>query len=372
MNSLLTSLQNQRRKVLSLGARGVPAPDYVDALIDLANMASQLDYGQSLGILKEARVYAELMHYDEGLCVVLTRLAWVLLQQGKVDQALIQATRSRVIADQNRFDALRLSASHVIALIHQRAGEYTRADAIWRQIAIEAKHIGDSLRIADAEASLAILLAEQRDYHGALPYLQSALAIYQSHRDTNQALVLNALGVSLTELGAFDDARACVDQGLAICPTEMPAWRSALLHTRGKVELATGAIDLARRAFTQALNLAREFNCDIDSEGPPLLDLARIASADKDIAQALSLLEGGLARASAAQHHDLKAQFHQALHGAYVAAGAFEVAGRHMFSRESVVRLAERDNSDLRGRVAMAEIELAQLTARWRNDIYVA
>lgn len=372
MKTLHAPLQLQRRTIFNPGAQGAPAPDYVDALIDLANMASALDYGQSVAILKEARAYAELWHYDKGLVIVLTQLAWVLFQQGKVDEALIQATRARFVADQNRLERLRLSAKHMIALIHQHVGRYDDAAHTWCEIALEATALGDQARLADAEAALGMLYAEQRQHAQALPHLRIAHTIFEACSDSNAVLVMNAIALSLIALDQTAAARDLIAHGLAQCPADISAWRSALLHTLGKLQLADGAVDAARRSFTQALNLAREFNCDIASEGPPLLDLGLLAMAEKDTPRAIELLEAGLARASSAQCNELTVQFHRALHDVFVAIGAFAEATHHIAHRGAVTARIENDGGREREAIAHAELELQLVAARWMEDNYTS
>jgi tetratricopeptide (TPR) repeat protein len=370
MHPIHTSLQNQRRALFIPSAQGTPAPDYVDALIDLANMASMLDYGQAVGILKEARAYAELFHYDKGLVIVLTQLAWVLFQQGKVDEALIQATRARFVADQHGLEPMRLSAIHMIALIHQRAGRKDEAARLWRTISEQAATINDQSRLADSQASLGILFAEQMRHSDALPRLRDALHVFDALNDDNAILVMNALTLSLLALGQTAEARAIVNQALARCPVTMPEWRSALLHTLGKVQLAEGLVDIARRSYTQALNLAREFNCDVDSECPPLLDLGHVAMTQKDLPRAIELFEAGLARASDAQRNELTVQFHHALHDAFVAIGAFAEATHHIVHRGAVTAKIEDNGGRQRAAIARAEVELQLVAAQWMQDSY--
>ncbi len=355
-----------------LRAQSVSTPSYVDSLIALANMASELNFSEAAAILKEALTYAELLNYGEGLTIVLNRLAWVHLQQGMIEEALIEASRAEFVAQQQKMRGLALSAGFVIATIHHRAGQTLDAERRFQTLAAEAESTKDFARQADYLASLALISSEKGQFAEALKMQMEAHRLYAALNDPNLALSCNSIAMTLLDFDKPEEAEKWVSLALALCPPQVTSWRCSFLHTLGRCKLNLGAEREAQTHFEAAIRLAKETNNDAISLVEAMVDMGKLLLRNGNAESGFAQLDEALRCAQGARNHALEVAVHHALRAAYSDINAFALAAVHAERHTELSIQNQVQKSECTRAVARAEQRLPKLYATWQHSPFAA
>jgi tetratricopeptide (TPR) repeat protein len=354
--------------VAALRARGTPTPDYVKALIDLADITIDLDYVKAERILREACAYAELLQYRDGLIIVLIRLSWILLRLGKVNAALTEARRARYLAEEAGQLKLRCAADYVTACVYQHSNASARAISLLEMLSHDARDLGDAELEADYLCELAIAHRVTGDYARALECQHQAHAIYEQLGDRNLALSHNNLAVAHSSRGQYDDAHTHVQLARALCPPDGAELRYVIEHSAALIDLGMGRYQDAVRGFGRALDLCRAANNSVMFCCTMHLDRAMAHSALGDTSHAIEDAEAALTCALSVNATSVAQRAHHALSRLYGKVHAFELAASHAAASAAIETEAERCKMQRGTALSSAEAGLAALEQRWREQ----
>jgi tetratricopeptide (TPR) repeat protein len=171
-----------------------------------------------------------------------------------------------------------------------------------RSLAVAESHLQEAVRLAVAHNlawieiqsrfELGNLFAERGDLAEAMSNYQQVITLAERERNAyQQVLGYNNLAYHAAVAGDIALARRAIEQGLTLADNHslhMP--RSYLYSSRGEVELAEGRPDEAQKWFQRALEEARKRG-DNAQIANLQANLGRVAWAQGDLDQALSLLE---------------------------------------------------------------------------------
>lgn len=188
----------------------------------------------------------------------------------------IERTRSAV----DRFDP---SLHAYLGWCRWRLGEVDAAEHILREAEQQAQEQDDLVGLAQAWSFRGALLQESGRRDEAVAVFERAVqALRGSRESTALALALNAVAISLTDRGAFAEAKERLFEGLEA--TEDTASQALLLNTLGNVYLSEDRLDDAARVYLRALR------------GPTLLETHRAAVIQFNLAS-VHLAQGRLQEA---------------------------------------------------------------------------
>ena len=130
----------------------------------------------------------------------------------------------------------------------------------WLQQAIELTGEGGGAGLAQLAHWLGVMMEQQGESRGALPFLQRSLAIWRDLGDLDQqARELNSLGITHHRLGDLDTARALLEDSAAIAREAGSDTRlAAALTSLGQTESDAGNFDRATVVLQEALALDRK------------------------------------------------------------------------------------------------------------------
>ncbi len=360
-------LLKREARVAELRANGTPTPDYVEALIDLAEITIGLDYTKAEAILREASTFAELLDYREGLIVILIRLAWSLVRRGKTDAALIDAARARYLAQTLKADAMACAANCVIASAHRAIGELAVAESMQRELIAEARRIGDRELEADYLSELAITCQQKGDTAETLALRLQAHAIYSEYNDGNTALSCNNIAWACLHAGKLLEAQTWVDAARLACPAEARSLQCDIQHTQAVLHIRRGELPEARAALDAVLSVCASITGDLRFQSIALLDRSQVFGRLGDTGRAIEDAEAAcsLAKSGGASQQLECAQ--RALIALYTRIGALGMAARIEHNRRMSTIDAKLRFNEQRDAFSAALASLEVLEQTWRE-----
>lgn len=191
-----------------------------------------------------------------------------------------------------------VSAFQIGGILAQNAGDYAEALKIHRETLRLAEENGSVPLIVRAQGELAIVAQETGDDVGAMQYQKEAVELLRMLGSTHEnelAIQLSNLGVSHLSLGYLTEARAELEEALAI-QRRLGDTRSVsiALNNLGDLALDEGDVETALRQNQESLRLAHEIGAR-RSVAYVLESLLAVAVAQGNVTYAARL--GGAAEA---------------------------------------------------------------------------
>jgi tetratricopeptide (TPR) repeat protein len=345
-------------------------PGYLDMLIDAGTELAELDMPLGLRVLRESCEVSEQRRDAPAMARALAQHAWQLARSGALDQALIRATHARIVADAIPSVALMCSAKYVMAWIRTRVGDFSTAEAMWREMINAAQIIEDRLREADYQSELGILFRLSHNYPATIHALHSALVIYKTVRPAEVARCSNNLAMAYACDNNFVDALVWADRALDACAAEQTLLRAKILHTFGLIHFGLRTWNAAEQYYARSQAALKDEQSDVRFTAELNSDRGRLAQVQGDIPVAIQHLEHALQIAEQIKNPDLLASSHSALCSLYTAIGALEEALQH--SNGHIEALAEKEAANTQSRLALMRAQdlLVPLRTRWAHNIF--
>lgn len=322
-----TFIQQLEQQVASLQAAPASSTQLVDALNELAHAYYSLDIHKGLDTAGAACQLARHLLYPQGEADSLINLSWLLIQDGKLDSAYVQAEHALFIANQLGDKRRQVQSTHMLAVIHYEAGNYQKAESFWLDLLAKAREAGDRRRQADYLTALGILHQEQSNLALAYDHKRLAHEIYVELDDPNQVISLNNLAYLLTRMGQHDKALMLASEALRRCSIKSQSWRSMILHTLGLIHLHQQSYEEARRLFDSSITLSLHLNKQQAIRS--LIDLAKLEWECHNRPDACNALTQALEIADEIKSIKLQGQAHQCLYRYYLQMKAYAAASRH-------------------------------------------
>jgi len=178
--------------------------------------------------------------------------------------ALVDQGRQRVDAELGDRPALQAEMKAVLARVYDSIGQPKPAIALYREAAaLEARSdLARPLREAEALSRLATVLNNDHQHGLAEVQARRALELRQRHAAGDLALAdsHNSLGLALTYLGRYGEARTELDRALALRRQRLEPNHieiAVTLHNLGVLEERSGSAADAERWFAQSLQMKR-------------------------------------------------------------------------------------------------------------------
>ena len=129
-----TDIYQLEQRVAELRSLDAPSMQLIDALNAWAQALSRIDVERALEITKEAHTLAYLLRHHTGVTASLARLSWLHLQDGAFDVAVLEAHQAQFMAEQLGDYVLTTRAIFVLATAQRMAGNYVKAETLWRSL----------------------------------------------------------------------------------------------------------------------------------------------------------------------------------------------------------------------------------------------
>jgi tetratricopeptide (TPR) repeat protein len=361
-NQKLTLLE---ARVAELRDEAVPTTQLIDALNALANAQATVNLQYALATAKEAHTLAVSLQYAEGETNSLIRLAWLHLQRGDFDAAVLQARHAQHLSKQLGRYTLEADAGYVIASAHQQAGNNDKAAQLWLELLGMARQQHDRAREADYLSTLAILYQEQGEFALTLDYKLRAYEIYLEINDPNQAAAMNNIAFALTKLGRHDEAQHWAHKALMHCDPAQLVWRAMILHTLGLIHLNQHDLAQARERFDESLEISLSSAGRKQTAIDVYLDRAKLELVNDNRRGAMDELYHALDLASKIQSAPMQAEAHHALYRLYSLNHAHVLAMDHHEQYLAIRHQLGCRRIEQQVQLIRAEAEAHQQQAKW-------
>jgi hypothetical protein len=352
-------------RVAELREEAVPTTQLIDALNALAYALGTVNLQQALATAKEAHVLAGSLQYAEGETNSLICLAWLHLQRGDFDAAVLQARHAQHLAKGLGRYGLEADAGYVIASAHQQAGNNDKAAQLWLELLGMARQQHDRAREADYLSTLAILYQEQDEFALTLDYKLRAYEIYLEINDPNHVAAMNNIAFALTRLGRHDEALQWANKALAQCNPDQLVWRAMFLHTIGLIHLNQHNLAQARQCFDESLQISLSPAGRRQTAVHVYMDRAKLELVNNNRRGAIDELYHALDLATKIQSPALQAEAHHTLYRLYSLNHAHVLAMDHHEQYLAIRHQMGCRRIEQQVQLIRAEAEVHQRQAAW-------
>lgn len=356
-------------QIMQLRARPAPSTELIDALNAQAQLLSRSDVGQAMALSKEAYTLARLLRHHHGVAISLARLSWLHLSDGMFDAAVMEAHEARYLAERLGDPVLVMRAIYVLAIAERMAGNFSRAESLWRESLALARARGDKLREADYLNEMGVLSVHMGNYVEAYEYYEQAHQAHALLGHVNHINDKNNIADVLVRLGRTEEAMTWVAAALAACDPGWQVWRAQFLHTAGVVHMQTNRLSLAKSCFDESLSISLSKAGSKEVGVFALLDLGRLALLSNQLHEAICKFEDAVRLAGEIQSVTQLREAHKMLNRLYRSTRSDALADVH---HEAVVQLDNQLNTTRMSRqmsMMRVDIELRDRRLQWSQEL---
>ena len=299
MGNTVSQLERQLAELQSrpeLSAEG--SAQLIDTLVVLSSALTNSDVPRAIATAEEARTLSRRMYHPHAAATSLMRLSWLHLQSGAFESGVLEAREALFFGEQLQDYSLMAGATYVLASAQQLAGNYAKAENYWLELLNMAREHSDYAREADFLLCLGILHQEQNDFQRTLEYKLQAHSIYVSIGDSNHIAAKNNVAFAMTKLDQDESAVAWAMRALDGCETSWNGWRAMILHTLGTAYMNLRRYDQANACLREGLALSTESSGRKYTSAQILLDVSKLELVNNNVPAAFAALDraAGLAR----------------------------------------------------------------------------
>jgi eukaryotic-like serine/threonine-protein kinase len=357
--------------------------DKSDTAAVLLNLGSfhmeRAKYDDALKFLKESLPIQQELGNAKNEALCLNNIGGAYLAKGQFQDALTYFQQSLTIREKLKSPTDIAQSYHNLAETTAKIGQYDQALGHYLR-AIELKrNAGDKRGAALESYGMATIFDDQGRYGAALKSKEDALKTFRELDDRSRwmAEILSGYGVSLGEVGRWEDARKNLDEALKLAQdTKSDAVIVRTLNFQGDTLFYRGDLKGARSRYEEALPIASKINdqsqilltkanlAKLDvKEGrsqsaiPRLRELSTAADTlglralsiacsvysgeallnTKDYARARTELEGALSKAEKLGLQTLQAQSRDLLGSVFLASGKRDDASRNYTAARQIL-----------------------------------
>jgi tetratricopeptide (TPR) repeat protein len=365
-NSELDRLQAQ---ISQLRAQPAPSMELIDALNARAHLLTRSDVGQAMALSKEAYTLARLLQHHHGVAISLARLSWLHLSDGIFDAAVMEAHEARYLAERLGDHVLVMRSVYVLAVAERMAGNYSRAESLWRELLALTRAHDDKSREADYLNELGVLFVHMGNYADALEYYEQAHHAHVALGQVNHIHDKNNIADVLVKLGRAEEAMPWVTAALAACEADWQVWRAQFLHTAGVIHMQTHRRVLAKSCFDESLSISLSSAGSKETGVFALLDLGRLALLNNQLHEAICRFEDAVKLANEIQSIGQMREAHKMLNRLYRSTRSEALADVH---HEAVVQLDHQLNTTRMSRqmsIMRIDAELRDSRRQWSQEL---
>lgn len=356
-------------QITQLRAQPAPSTELIDALNAQAQILLRSDVGQALALSKEAYTLARLLRHHHGVAISLARLSWLHLSDGMFDAAVMEAHEARYLAERLGDYVLVTRAIYVLAVAERLAGNFSRAESLWREVLALARSHDDKLREADFLNELGVLFVHAGNYAEALEYYEQAHQAHMALGHIGHIHDKNNIADLLVRLGRADEAMPWATAALTACEPDWQVWRAQFVHTAGVIHMQTNRLALAKSCFDESLTISVSKAGSKETGVFALLDLGRLALLRNQLHEAICKFEDAVRLASEIQSTTQLREAHKMLNRLYRSTRSDALADAH---HEAVVQLDYQMNTTRMSRqmnMIRVEAELRDRRLQWSQEL---
>lgn len=356
-------------QIVHLRAQPAPSNELIDALNAQAQLLSRSDVGQAMALSKEAYTLARLLQHHHGVAISLARLSWLHLSDGIFDAAMMEAHEARYLAERLGDRVLVMRAVYVLAVAERMAGNFSRAESLWRELLALARSHDDRLREADYLNELGVLFVHMGNYAEALEYYEQAHHAHVALGHVNHINDKNNIADVLVKLGRAEQAMTWATAALAACEPGWQVWRAQFLHTAGVIHMQTNRLALAKSCFDESLAISLSSAGSKETGVFALLDLGRLALLNNQLHEAILKFEDAVRLADEIQSVTQLREAHKMLNRLYRSTRSDALADVH---HEAVVKLDYQLNTTRMSRqmsIIRVDAELRDRRLQWSQEL---
>ena len=299
----LTLLSQNQDRIDSLyriveGKNGI---EKFDPLIDIVREYAGYDAYKAIAVTAEAREVA--MKFGDSLRIVRSfRISGQLLNRtGSPKEAIEMLTQGRPIAQRNKYRTELTNILNNIALANTYLAEYDKALELHFQTLVLKEEDGDKAEISITCNNIGFVYFKLRNYEKALDYFYRSLALKKEVNDTYDLdrLLIN-IGLSSVHLNDYSTALEKINEGLSVCGSNC----ADQIIIEGKFGLGVAyyglqKFDKAETNFKESLEIAKKIESKrFHVENLVYLGKVAIALGKNDLAKKLLTEAEGLAEKS--------------------------------------------------------------------------
>ena len=273
--------------------------DYEDSQLRatlLINLSRQYliinEYDQARHYLDQATALSDGQLSDDFTIEVVQLFSLLLINQGKVEEALerLQAARDRLIPLANQQTRTEIDIS--IGMAHFRLGENETAIEIFQRVLTQADELSYPRLKSPALTGLGAVYFAQSDFQAASDCLQQALQLLRKYQDKSQeAQVLSVLGEVTLAMNEPDKALTYLDKALSLLSAVQDTTTAVKIFDNiGLIYQQTDRIDEGLKYLKKALPNIKKLK-NSGAEVAILNWLALLLSNVGDVSQAMAYFD---------------------------------------------------------------------------------